>query len=74
MYSGHMAGYVTGFCTLVYYVEKIFGKDEKIAKYHCRPSMITTLVITFYVLGMIGQVILAVGMISNTTAPCLKDE
>ena len=67
MYSGHMAGYVTGFCTLVYYVEKIFGKDEKIAKYHCRPSMITNLVITFYVFGMICQVILAIGMISNTT-------
>ena len=61
LYSGHMAGYITGFCTLVYYVEKVFGKDEKLAKYHCRPSIITNLVILFYILGMLCQIVLAIG-------------
>ena len=61
LYSGHMAGYVTGFCTMVYYVEKIFGKDEKLAKYRSRPSMITNLVIVFYIVGMLCQIALAIG-------------
>ena len=58
LYSGHMAGYVTGFCTLVYYVEKVFGKDRKLAKY---PSIITNVVILFYILGMLCQIVLAIG-------------
>ena len=61
LYSGHMVGYVTGFCTLVYYIEKIFGKDEKLAKYRCRPSIITNIFILFYIMGMLVQVILAIG-------------
>ena len=62
LYSGHMAGYISGFCTVAYYVEKIFNKDEKLAK--CRRfrlSTITNLVISFYTIGMICQVALAIG-------------
>ena len=61
LYSGHMVGYVTGLCTMVYYVEKIFGKDKKLAKHNCRPSVITTIFALFYIIGMSFQVILAVG-------------
>ena len=72
LYSGHMAGYITGFCTVAYYVEKIFNKDEKLMK--CRRfrlSMVTNLVVVFYVLGMLCQVALAIGTRQHYTVDTL---
>ena len=69
VYSGHMAGYVTGFCTLAYYVEKIFGKDEKYRRF--RPSVVTTIIILFYTLGMLCQVTLAIGTRQHYTVDTL---
>ena len=72
LYSGHMAGYITGFCTVAYYVEKIFNKDEKLTK--CRRfrlSTATNLVIALYTIGMLCQVALAIGSRQHYTVDTL---
>ena len=71
VYSGHMAGYVTGMCTLVYYTEKIFGKDQKLAKHHRRPALLTSIVLMFYVIGMLFQVVLVIGTRQHYTVDTL---
>ena len=71
LYSGHMAGYVTGFCTLVYYAEKIFGKEDNTSNRHCRPTGITSIFILFYMVGLFLQITLAIGTRQHYTVDIL---
>ena len=72
LYSGHMAGYITGFCTVVYYIEKIFHNDKKFAKWQLFQLSTPTLVVTIiYTLDMISQMVLAIGTRQHYTVDVL---
>ena len=66
VYSGHMAGFVTGCCVVIYYTHKLFRCDH-VNNHNPRTcqkwltAWPTLGIISFCLLGMVAQALLAVG-------------
>ena len=67
VYSGHMAGFVTGCCVVIYYTHKLLRCDSyNLAKtkrqwWWRNASWSTIVIITLCIMGMIAQALLAIG-------------
>ena len=65
VYSGHMAGFVSGCCVVIYYTHKLFRCDHTNNNNNIRKRWYTTWptlgIIVLCILGMIAQALLAIG-------------